>query len=102
MAKRQYVQGPLSDEEIAILKKMFPAESDLKIALRLNRSYAAVRSKRIELGFRRSEKREWTKKEINLLKKMYPIKSRAEIANLLDCKICQVQNKITELGLTKK
>ncbi len=102
MAKRKYRQGPFSDAEVRLIRRLFPQTETLEISGRLNRSNTSVKVKLAELGLRRQYEHIWSKREIALLKRLYPTTSASAIANQLDLKPSQVRRKARELGLEKK
>ncbi len=56
MAKKKLTSGEWSKVEVGVLKKMFPATSNPKIAAKLNRSLASVEMKAKKMGLKKSAK----------------------------------------------
>ena len=56
MAKKKLASGEWSKVEVGVLKKMFPATSNPKIAAKLNRSLASVEMKAKKMGLKKSAK----------------------------------------------
>ena len=102
MAKRKYKQGPFSDDEVELIRRLFPKAETLEIAARLNRSNSSVKVKLRELGLRRQSENIWPRQEMALLKKLYPTTSTWALANQLGFKCFQVRRKARDLGLKKK
>ncbi len=102
MAKRKYRQGPFSDDEVRLIRQLFPKTETVEMAARLNRSLTSVKAKLRELGLRRQSDHIWSKQEIALLKRLYPTTSASAIANQLGLKPSHVRRKVRDLGLKKK
>ena len=102
MAKRKYKQGPFSDDEVELIRRLFPKTETLEITARLNRSNNSVKAKLRELGLRRRSENIWSSQKIALLKKLYPTTSTRAIANRLDKSMPATYRKAWELGLKKK
>jgi len=102
MAKhRKYKKGPWAKEEEELVKKLYPAISNLEIAGKLNRSVCSVERKTSELGLRRRQV-DWSNEDIECLKKEFATTSTWEIANKLDRSLGAVRRKAFEIGLEKK
>ncbi len=102
MAKRKYKQGPFSDDEVELIRRLFPRTETLEIAARLNRSNDSVKAKLRELGLSRQSENIWSSREIALLKKLYPTTSTRALANRLDKSLRAIYHKAWDLGLKKK
>jgi len=90
-----------SEDEIKLLKKMYPGNSPKDIANELGRTVAAVVSKGCQLGLGKKP-RVWSKRELNLLKKLYPNKMAKEIAEQLGRPVKATEFRIFKLGLKKR
>ena len=90
-----------SEDEIKLLKKMYPDNSPKDIANKLARTVAAVVSKGCQLGLGKKP-RLWLKRELNLLKKLYPNKMAKEIADQLGRPVKATEFRIFKLGLKKR
>lgn len=90
-----------SNQEIALLKKLYPDNSSRDIANELRRTVSAAQQKVCKLGLRKSI-RIWSEKELNLLKKLYPSRTAKEIADQIGRPVQATRLKIHELGLKKR
>jgi len=102
MAKRKYRQGPFSDAEVRLIRRLFPKTETVEMAARLNRSLTSVKAKLRELGLYRRSENIWSKREIAQLKRLYPATSMWTIANQLGLKFSHVRRKARQLRLRKK
>ena len=102
VAKRKYKQGPFSDDEVELIRRLFPETETFEIAARLNRSNDSVKAKLRELGLSRQSENIWSRQKIALLKKLYPTTSTRALANRLDKSMPATYRKAWELGLKKK
>jgi len=90
-----------SEDEIKLLKKMYPGNSPKDIANELGRTVAAVVSKGCQLGLT-EELRVWSKRELNLLKKLYPSRTAQGIADQIGRSVQATRLRIHQLGLRKR
>ena len=90
-----------SEDEIKLLKRMYPDNNKRDIANKLGRTVAAVVLKGCQLGLGKKP-RLWSKRELNLLKKLYPNKMAKEIAEQLGRPAQATEFRIFKLGLRKR
>ena len=102
IAKRQYKQGPYTRNEIALLKKEYPAESAVLMAYKLNRSLISVQRELRRLGIGRRKKSEWSPAQLRLLRSAYKETATWEIANRLGKTPSEVKRKAAALKLKKR
>ena len=102
IAKRPYKQGPYTKQEIALLKKEYPATSAVVVASKLNRSLISVQRELRQLGIGRRAKSSWTPAQLKLLRSAYKDTATWEIANRLDKTPSEVKHKAAVLKLKKR
>ena len=90
-----------SEDEIKLLKSLFPRGKAGKIAEKTGRSLTAVRQKARELGLTK-RLYPWSKKDLILLKKLYPSKMAQQIADQIGRSLPAIQRRIQRLGLRKR
>ena len=61
-----------SEDEVKLLKKLFPPGRAREIAEQTGRPLTAVRQKAYSMGIKTGEQRLWSANEVKLLKKLYP------------------------------
>jgi len=59
-----------SEDEVKLLKRLFPRRRAMEIAERTGRPLTAVKQKAYSLGIKTRENRKWSASEIELLKKL--------------------------------
>ncbi len=72
-----------SEDEVKLLKKLFPLGRAREVAEHTGRPLTAVRQKAYSMGIKTRERRLWSAKEIKLLKKIYPTENTQSIADKL-------------------
>jgi hypothetical protein len=90
-----------SEDEVKLLKKLFPRGRAREIAERTGRPLTAVRQKAYSMGIKTREQRRWSAYEVKLLKKLYPTENTQSIADKLGRPLQSVQ-KIAWLRGIKK
>ena len=90
-----------SEDEIKLLKKLFPRGRARELAEQTGRTVRAIACKAQRLGLGRS-KPVWSKKELNLLKKLYPSRTAQQIADQIGRTVLATQLRIAKLGLKKR
>ena len=90
-----------SEDEIKLLKKLFPRGRAREVAERTGRPLTAVRQKAYSMGIKTRELRRWSAKEIKLLKKLYPTENTQNIANKLGRPSKYIRHKASRTGLKK-
>ena len=90
-----------SEDEVKLLKKLFPQGRAREIAERIGRPLTAVRQKAYTMGIKTRERRLWSANEIKLLKKLYPSENTQSIADKLGRSSEWVRHKANLIGLKK-
>jgi len=82
---KKCVRRQWSEDEVKLLKRLFPIGRAREIAKRTGRSLAAVRQRAYSMGIttREYRRRLWSAEEIELLKKLYPNEILRSIADKL-------------------
>ena len=89
-----------SEDEVKLLKKLYPDGGAEEIAERIGRPLTAVQQKAYRLGL--AEKlHAWSKKDLNLLKELYPSETAQQIADEIGRSLPAIQGRIHKLGLRK-
>jgi hypothetical protein len=119
--------NPWTEEQIALLRQLWPEKTPSELAGMLKRSWRAIKHKARSLGLRRRPLgaadsgdqeeapavrehqtkrrvlRPWSEEEVKCLKHMYPTHSLKETAQVLGSRsVTSIQGKAWELGLTEK
>jgi len=90
-----------SEDEVKLLKKLFPKGKTRQIADQTGRTLAAVRRKAFKMGFKTRDWRLWSADEIKLLYKLYQNQTIQSIADILGRSLNTVYKKASNLGLRK-
>ena len=90
-----------SEDELKLLKKLFPRGRAREIAERIGRPLTAVRQKAYSMGIKTRERRLWSANEVKLLKKPYPSENTQSIADKLGRSSEWVRHKANLIGLKK-
>ncbi len=90
-----------SEDEVKLLKKLFPRGRAREIAERTGRPLTAVRQKAYSIGIKTRELHLWSANELKLLKKLYPTVDTQSIADKLGRSSKQVRQKASLIGLKK-
>lgn len=103
ITKEKRLYGPWSwtDEDIRLLKRLYPRGHTKKIAERLGRPLTTVRQKAYDLGMKTNIYQYWQPEDLELLAKLYDHMSTKEIAERLDRSENSVKAKAQQLGLKK-
>ena len=70
-----------SEDEVKLLKRLFPHGRARKIAEQTGRPSTAVKQKAYSMGIKTGEQRLWSANEVKLLKKLYPTENTQSIAD---------------------
>jgi hypothetical protein len=97
--KRNYRRW--SEDEIKLLKRLYPRGGAREISEQTGRPVAAVRQKARALGLPK-KLHAWSKKDLNLLKKLYPSKTAQQIADQMGRSLPAIQRRIQRFGLRKR
>ena len=90
-----------SEDEVKLLKRLFPHGRSREIAEQTGRHLTAVRQKAYSMGIKTREWRLWSANEIKLLKKLYPSENTQSIADKLGRTFVSVSIKANLIGLKK-
>jgi len=101
IAKRLYKQGLYSKQEIAVLKKEYPAVSAVTLAAKMKRSLVSVQRQLRKMGIGRRKNSGWTPAQLKLLRKIYKDTAIWQIANRLDKTPSEIKRKAADLHLRK-
>jgi hypothetical protein len=100
--KRRYGPWSWTEEDIKLLKELYPFGKTGKIAERLGRPLTTVRQKAYDLGIKTKIYNFWTDKQIRLLKKYYTKLSIADMAKRFKRSKGSIRIKAAQIGLAKK
>ena len=90
-----------SEDEVNLLKRLFPRGRAREIAEQTGRPLTAVKQKAYRMGIKTREWRLWSANEIKLLKKLYPSENTQSIADKLGRSLQTVTQKASLIGLKK-
>ncbi len=90
-----------SEDEVKLLKRLFPRGRAREIAERIGRSLTAVKHKAYSMGIKTREWRLWSANEIKLLKKLYPSENTQSIADKLGRSRISIDHKTCNIGIKK-
>ncbi len=90
-----------SEDEVKLLKRLFPPGRAREIAEQTGRPLTAVRQKAYTLGIKTRELHIWSVNEVKLLKKLYPSENTQSIADKLGLPLKLVRQKTYRLGIQK-
>jgi len=90
-----------SEDEVKLLKGLFPQGRAREIAERTGRSLTSVRRRAYYMGITATEYRLWSANEVNLLKKLYQGDNAQSIADKLGRTVSAIATKAHKLGLTE-
>jgi len=95
--------GPWSwtEEDIKLLKRLYPRGNTKMIADKLCRPLTSVRQKAYEIGIKTDIYKYWTEDELKLLIKLYPDMITNELAKRFGRSVGSVKTKARQLGLKK-
>lgn len=97
------IRGPWSwtDDDIKLLKKLYPRGNTKMIAEKLCRPLTAVRQKAYDMGMKTDVYNYWTDDDLELLTKLYPNTMTDELAKRFGRSAGSVKTKARQLGLKK-
>lgn len=90
-----------TSEEEQFLKDNYQSLSNNELSIRLNRTLAAIKTKRKKLGIANRNTKKWTANEHELLKIIYPDNKAEDIAKFFNTSISSIHNQAHRLGLKK-
>ena len=100
--KRLYGPWSWTEDEIKLLKQLYPKGKTKKVAEQLGRPFTAVRQKAYDLGFKTKTYNYWTDQELKLLRKLYPKMSTGDLSKHFKRSEGSIRIKAAQLGLKKK
>ena len=100
---KNLIRGPWSwtEDDIKLLKRLYPRGNTKMIAEKLCRPLTAVRQKAYDMGMKTDVYRYWTEDDLKLLTKLYPNTTTDELAKRFDRSPGSVKTKARQLGLRK-
>jgi len=90
-----------SEDEVKLLKKLYPKGKARQIADQTGRTLAAVRQRTYDMGPKTRECRLWSADEIKLLYELHQNQPLQSIADILGRSLDAVYRKASSLGLRK-
>jgi hypothetical protein len=97
------IRGPWSwtEDEIKLLKRLYPRGNTKMIAERLCRPLTAVRQKAYDMGMKTDIYQYWTEDDLRQLTRLYPNTMISELAERFGRSPGSVKTKARQLGLRK-
>ncbi len=101
--KKKRLYGPWSwtEEDIKLLKELYPLGKTKRIAEQLGRPFTAVRQKAYDLGIKTKIYEYWTDKQLKQLKQLYPKTSVRILSKKFKRSEGSIRIKAAQLGLKK-
>ena len=101
--EKNLISGPWSwtDDDIKLLKRLYPRGNTRMIADKLCRPLTAVRQKAYDMGMKTDIYSYWTEDDLKLLSKLYPDTITDELAQRFSRSPGSVKTKARQLGLKK-
>jgi hypothetical protein len=90
-----------SEEELRLVKELYPIGKGKQIAEKTGRTLQAVKQKAYALGLGTRRNRRWSASEIKILKRLYPIEIAKNIADKLGRSEDTVRMKARSIGVGK-
>jgi len=88
-----------SEDEIKLLKRLFPLGKAGQVVEKTGRPLTAVRQKAYSMGIRSEGYNPWSPDEIELLKKLYQTEDAKNISNRLGRPVQSIGDKARSIGL---
>ena len=100
---KHLIKGPWSwtDEDIKLLKRLYPRGNTRMIAEKLCRPLTAVRQKAYDMGLKTEVYHYWTEDELEILSKLYPNTETNDLARRFRRSAGSIKTKARQLGLKK-
>ncbi|MHC4435949.1 MAG: hypothetical protein ACYS3S_01220 [Planctomycetota bacterium] len=97
------IKGPWSwtDEDIKLLKRLYPRGKTRMIAEKLCRPLTAVRQKAYDMGMKTEVYNYWTEDDLEILSELYPNTETNKLARRFGRSAGSVKTKARQLGLKK-
>ena len=101
--EKNLIKGPWSwtEDDIKLLKQLYPYGNTKMIAEKLRRPLTAVRQKAYDMGMKTDIYNYWTEDDLELLTKLYPNTITNELARRFGRTAGSVKTKARQLGLRK-
>ena len=101
--EKKLISGPWSwtEDDIKLLKRLYPRGNTRMIADKLCRPLTAVRQKAYDMGMKTDIYNYWTEDDLKLLAKLYPETITDELAERFGRSTGSVKTKARQLGLRK-
>jgi len=101
--EQNLISGPWSwtDDDIKLLKQLYPKGNTKMIAEKLSRPLTAVRQKAYDMGMKTDIYNYWTEDDLELLARLYPDTITNELAKRFGRSAGSVKTKARQLGLRK-
>ena len=102
-SEKKLIKGPWSwtENEIKLLKQLYPHGNTKMIAEKLRRPLTAVRQKAYDMGMKTDIYKYWTEDELELLIILYSDTTTDELAKRFGRSTGSVKTKARQLGLRK-
>ncbi|MHC4203292.1 MAG: hypothetical protein ACYSTT_01465 [Planctomycetota bacterium] len=100
---KDLIKGPWSwtDEDIKLLKRLYPRGKTRMIAEKLCRPLTAVRQKAYDMGMKTEVYNYWTEDDLEILSELYPNTETNKLARRFGRSAGSVKTKARQLGLKK-
>jgi len=100
---KNLISGPWSwtEDDIKLLKQLYPRGNTKMIAEKLSRPLTAVRQKAYDMGMKTSIYNYWTEDDLELLTRLYPDTETGDLAKRFGRSAGSVKTKARQLGLKK-
>jgi hypothetical protein len=101
--EKNLIRGPWSwtEDDIKLLKRLYPRGNTRMIADKLCRPLTAVRQKAYDIGMKTDIYSYWTEDDLKLLSRLYPETITDELAERFGRSAGSVKTKARQLGLRK-
>ena len=101
--EKKLISGPWSwtEDDIKLLKRLYPRGNTRMIADKLCRPLTAVRQKAYDMGMKTDIYNYWTEDDLDLLSELYPETITDELAERFGRSAGSVKTKARQLGLRK-
>jgi hypothetical protein len=101
--EKDLIRGPWSwtEDDIKLLKKLYPRGNTRMIAEKLCRPLTAVRQKAYDMGMKTDVYQYWTDDDLRLLTRLYPNTITDELAERFGRSPGSIKTKARQLGLRK-
>lgn len=100
---KDLISGPWSwtQDDIKLLKRLYPRGNTRMIAEKLGRPLTAVRQKAYDMGMKTEVYNYWTEDDLEILTRLYPEMETDELARRFSRSAGSIKTKARQLGLKK-